>query len=151
MKKMIRCAALLLFIFSLSPASVPADTLPNGATPISGTASEFRVNGDDFEVTLPFSVPEGQVFVLTDIGVSMQLSTDKRLAIYAAEDLVRPRSVASIALGSSSGFHALYQNRFETGLVFESPPIVRLITCLSLCQRGDPVVSFSGYFKGAQL
>jgi hypothetical protein len=72
---------------------------------------------------LPITIPEGWIFVLTDIEGNSNVN------IFSAEDLEHPR-------WRSSGS---YSHSFQTGLVFSTPPWIAY---------GNPF-SFSGYLLPA--
>jgi hypothetical protein len=127
--------------------SVLADTLPPGATPISGTAHFIRV-GSNADVFLPVDVPEGQLFVLTDISIPLGLS--KLTQVFGQEDLTNARFEGR---ASPAGSGSLYRDTFQTGLVFTSAPLIRVFDCYNPFSCFNPFetdrVSFSGYLKPA--
>src|SRR5262249_49566765 len=98
-----------------------ADTLPMGATPISGSVAITQV-GPDAVATLPLEVPDGQMFVLTDLEVA--LSTGNGIIqIFAPEDPDNPR-LQGLTQGSTGRFG--YQRNFQTGLVFSAAPTIKI-------------------------
>jgi len=138
----------ILVVVGVSHSSL-ADTLPPGATPISGTA-RFIPAGLNADVFLPVDVPEGQQFVLTDIAVS--LSMTKLTQIFGQEDLANPRYEARAFAVYSQSLTSQYRDRFETGLVFTSAPLIRVLNCYAIgsCFTSETDrVSFSGYLKAA--
>jgi hypothetical protein len=129
----------LVVAFLAGPAN--ADTLPAGATPISGSVAITRVGTDSF-ATLPFDVPDGQVFVLTDLEVARLLG-GATLQILAPEDPDTPRL---LGLAQPQSGSASYQRIFQTGLVFSTTPTIKFPNCSISCPP-DARVSYSGYFK----
>jgi|GEM_PF-4267013 len=119
-----------------------ADTLPSGATPISGSVAITLV-GRDAIATLPFDVPDGQVFVLTDLEIA-RMTGSNTIQVFAADDPDTPR-----LQGEAQGSSASYQRTFQTGLVFSAAPTIKLPECIFSCGPTFTRVSFSGYFKGA--
>jgi len=143
-------ASTILFVVSVIAAMnghANADTLPPGATAISGSVPVI-VAGGDGTATLPIKVPERQVFVLTDIEVGFFLLA---LEVYIfGEDPSAPRfqgvAHGSYFPSSSTGTFS-YERFFQTGLVFSAAPTITVRQCgIGGCGAGRTRVSFSGYF-----
>jgi hypothetical protein len=118
-----RIALLVLFGLVASPLA-RADTLPVGAQPVAGL---FEWQSPITLAPLPITIPEGWVFVLTDI------ETAGGILIHSASDIDHPRW-RSVTTRSS----------FQTGLVFEEAALI------SNNGSQGGWLSFSGYLKMAQ-
>ncbi len=128
---------LVLSAFTAAGAA-QADTLPAGGIPASGS---FVISTEVAAPPTPFpiEVPDGMVFVLTDISFARGAGD---ISLFAPDDLTNPRF--GFYKDSVSGAGIIYS--FQTGLVFSGPPAVK-------ASGGDfssrARISFSGYLKPA--
>lgn len=147
MRRHLKVVAAGMMASVLVGAVAQADTLPPGATPVSGTV-EFALVEQVFEAQLPVDVPKGQQFVLTDAAIPGLRNSYILIQFFAPDDLVNPRfegSPGSASAGSSTGYVS-YAVSFQTGLVFSGAPTVKLPVC-SGCFSQSRRFSFSGYLK----
>lgn len=106
---------MLGLVVLIAATTARAESLPYGAQRVS--AGIYLREG---RRQLPITIPDGSVFILTDIFV-----TGTGVTIYSADDLVNPK------------FVIWSPHSFQTGLRFSVPPFLDTPTGM---------FSFSGYF-----
>ena len=122
-------------------SSVRADTLPQDAIPVSGFAV---FNTTTRIANLEIEIPKGMVFVLTDIEVTSVRNSDQ-LQIANSTIPMTLRWAGALPYPGMGGSTTYYRNHFQTGLVFDAAPIVRVLS--PFAEVFASIVSFSGYFK----
>jgi len=139
-RQMLATISLLLLLTLMLPmvggfhpqhTTAQADTLPLGATPVSGAWTTGGFSGGR---PFPIQIPAKHVFVLTDLTVVPNVQNFE-IRLYET-DPGNPRYV----LREQDGLNA--KVTFQTGLVFSNVPSISFNSTLS-----NAWVSFSGYFQ----